>query len=379
MGYGKKNVIKIDPLSYNIGLIGESGIGKTTIIKEMCEKLVGEDGYRFLECGKEDGADGIDGINYLNCPEWSMDYDEYTNSIGFEDFVDDVVEHKSTEYPDLKTVVIDTYDQLIEIAKPEVIRMHNAEHPEKLVKSIKAAFGGYMSGEDKATEIVLDKLWELKSVGVHFIIIGHVKQRQQEDVVTGQTYTSLTTNMSMRDFNAIKTKLHFLGVASIDREIVQEKTGKKDDKKKDIMKGVIAKESRKITFRDDSYSIDSKSRFADIVPECDFNVDSLIQALTDAIKAEASKGKKSIAELKKEQDAASEKRAEQIAAVEESNKKEKELNEIKAKIKDFCIANKGKAAVLKPLLALAKEKGYENPMAVDDIDVAKEILALTAA
>lgn len=379
MGYGKKNVIKIDPLSYNIGLIGESGIGKTTIIKEMCEKLVGEDGYRFLECGKEDGADGIDGINYLNCPEWSMDYDEYTNSIGFEDFVDDVVEHKSTEYPDLKTVVIDTYDQLIEIAKPEVIRMHNAEHPEKPVKSIKAAFGGYMSGEDKATEIVLDKLWELKSVGVHFIIIGHVKQRQQEDVVTGQTYTSLTTNMSMRDFNAIKTKLHFLGVASIDREIVQEKTGKKDDKKKDIMKGVIAKESRKITFRDDSYSIDSKSRFADIVPECDFNVDALIQALTDAIKAEASKGKKSIAELKKEQDAAAEKRAEQIAAVEESNKKEKELNEIKAKIKDFCIANKGKAAVLKPLLALAKEKGYENPMAVDDIDVAKEILALTAA
>lgn len=379
MGYGKKNVIKIDPLSYNIGLIGESGIGKTTIIKEMCEKLVGEDGYRFLECGKEDGADGIDGINYLNCPEWSMDYDEYTNSIGFEDFVDDVVENKSTEYPDLKTVVIDTYDQLIEIAKPEVIRMHNADNPEKPVKSIKAAFGGYGSGEDKATEIVLNKLWELKSVGVHFIIIGHVKQRQQEDVVTGQTYTSLTTNMSIRDFNAIKTKLHFLGVASIDREIVQEKTGKKDNKKKDILKGVITKESRKITFRDDSYSIDSKSRFADIVPECDFSVDALIQALTDAIKAEASKGKKSIAELKKEQDTAAEKRAEQIAAVEESNKKEKELNEIKAKIKDFCIANKGKAAVLKPLLALAKEKGYENPMAVDDIDVAKEILALTAA
>lgn len=104
-----------------------------------------------------------------------MDYDEETNSIGFEDFVDDVVENKSTEYPDLKTVVIDTYDQLVEIAKPEVIRMHNAENPEKPVKSIKAAFGGYMAGEDKATEIVLNKLWELKSVGVHFIIIGHVK------------------------------------------------------------------------------------------------------------------------------------------------------------------------------------------------------------
>lgn len=382
MGYGKKNTIKIDPLSYNIGLIGESGIGKTTIVKEMCEKLVGEDGYRFLECGKEDGADGINGINYLNCPEWSMDYDEETNSIGFEDFVDDVVENKSTEYPDLKTVVIDTYDQLVEIAKPEVIRMHNAENPEKPVKSIKAAFGGYMAGEDKATEIVLNKLWELKSVGVHFIIIGHVKQRTQDDVTTGQTYTSLTTNMSMRDFNAIKTKLHFLGVASIDREIVQEKTGKtkKEGKKDvDIMKGVITSESRKITFRDDSYSIDSKSRFADIVPEIEFSSDALIKALTDAIKAEASKGSKSVDELKKEQDSAAEKRAEKIAEAEAEAKIQKELSKITEKIKAFCIANKGKTAKLKPLVAAAKEMGYDNPMKVTNIDDAKKILELTVA
>ena len=66
MAYGIKNVVKIDPLAYNIVLIGESGIGKTTIIKEMCEKLTGSnDGYLFLECGKEDGADAIQGINYI--------------------------------------------------------------------------------------------------------------------------------------------------------------------------------------------------------------------------------------------------------------------------------------------------------------------------
>lgn len=381
MGYGKKNVIKIDPLSYNIGLIGESGIGKTTIIKEMCEKLAGEDGYIFLECGKEDGADGINGINYLNCPEWSMDYDELTNSIGFEDFVDDVVENKTTEYPDLKTVVIDTYDQLLEISKPEVIRMHNSENPDKPVKSIKAAFGGYMAGEDKATEIVLDKLWELKTVGVHFIIIGHVKQRQQDDVVTGQTYTSLTTNMSMRVFNAIKTKLHFLGVASIDREIVQEKTGKtKKEKGKDvnIMKGVITKESRKITFRDDSYSIDSKSRFADIVPEIPFDVDELIKALTDAIKTEASKGSKSISDLEKEQKAAEAERMKQIAEVEAANKVKKELDEINTKIKEFCTVNKSKPAALKPLIEAAKAYGLKNPMAAEDVETARKILSAIA-
>ena len=133
-----------------------------------------------IDLSKEDGADSIDGINYLNCPEWSMDYEEDTNSIGFEDFIDDVVDNKVSEYPYLKTVIIDTYDQLLEIAKPEVIRMHNAENPEKPVKSIKAAFGGYMAGEDKASEIVLDKLWSLKRVGVHFIIIGHVKQKRRK-------------------------------------------------------------------------------------------------------------------------------------------------------------------------------------------------------
>ena len=39
MKYGKKNEIKINPLDYNLALIGESGIGKTTIAREYCEKL----------------------------------------------------------------------------------------------------------------------------------------------------------------------------------------------------------------------------------------------------------------------------------------------------------------------------------------------------
>ena len=41
--FGRKNEIKIDPLAYNLALIGESGVGKTSVIKEYCEKLVGED------------------------------------------------------------------------------------------------------------------------------------------------------------------------------------------------------------------------------------------------------------------------------------------------------------------------------------------------
>lgn len=377
MAYGIKNVVKIDPLAYNIGLIGESGIGKTTIIKEMCEKLTGSnDGYLFLECGKEDGADAIQGINYINCREWSADYDEIENSIGFEDVVDDIIDNKTTEYPLLRTVVIDTYDQLIDIAKAEVIEMHNRENPDKPVKSIKAAFGGYMAGEDKAVDMVLEKLWNLKRVGVSFIIIGHVKRRDQEDMFTDQKYRSLTTNMSIRDFNAIKTKLHFLGVASIDREIVQQKTGKKDNKGNEKMKGVVAKESRKITFRDDSYCIDSKSHFADIVPEIEFTPDALIKAITDAIKAEQSKSGKTFEQSKAEQELETAKKLKEVAKAEQVKKETKKLEDVVTQITDYIKNNKSDMDKIKPIIAKTKELGYENPTTISKVEDAEIVLEL---
>lgn len=376
MAFGKRNEIKVDILKYNIGLIGESGIGKTTIIKEVLEKLTGSpEGALFAECGKEDGADAINNINYVNCPDWDSEYDENTNSVGFSVLVDDIIENKTVEYPKLRTLVVDTYDQLLEISKNEVVRLHNKEFPEKRVKSVKAAFGGYMAGEDMATDIVLEKLWELKKVGVNFIIIGHVKQREQEDVVSGQKYTSLTTNMSLRDFNAIKTKLHFLGVASINRDIVREKTGKKDIKGRDVTKGVIASESRQITFRDDSYSIDSKSRFAEITPVIEFSADEFIKALENAIKAELSKGNKSFEDAQSEQKIKDEEEAKRIAEAEEAARKAKELDEVKEKIVAFFTANKTDMTKIKPVLELCRENGYNNPTEIDDLKVAKKVLA----
>jgi AAA+ ATPase superfamily predicted ATPase len=70
MAFGKRNHVKLDPLAYNICLLGESKIGKTTLIYEVCRKLAGDDGYIFAEIGLERGADAIEGINYINCPEW---------------------------------------------------------------------------------------------------------------------------------------------------------------------------------------------------------------------------------------------------------------------------------------------------------------------
>lgn len=365
--YGKKNEVKLDPLAYNLALIGESGIGKTTIIKEYCEKLAGEDGYLFLEIGKEDGADAIDGIVYENAPDWDT----------FEDIIDDIVTNKVSDYPELRVVVIDTYDELFRVAEPEVVRMHNVDNADKPVKSIKGAFGGFQAGEDKCIEIVLNKLWSLKEVGVSFIVIGHTKTRNVDDPVTGESFMQLTTNMPQKYFNAIKTKVHFLGVAAIDRKIVQEKTGKKDFvTKKDVMKGVVKGETRKITFRDDNFVIDSKSRFADIIDDIPMDVDALISAINDAIEKERSKSGRKLSDDKNNQEKAEAEKMKKIAKAEQDKKEAKKLEEVVSKITDFIKENKSNMDKIKPIIAKSKELGYDNPTLITDIDDANQVLAL---
>ena len=365
--YGKKNEVKLDPLAYNLALIGESGIGKTTIIKEYCEKLAGEDGYLFLEIGKEDGADAIDGIVYEDAPDWDA----------FEDIIDDIVTNKVSDYPELRVVVIDTYDELFRIAEPEVVRMHNVDNMDKPVKSIKGAFGGFQAGEDKCIEIVLNKLWSLKEVGVSFIVIGHTKTRNVDDPVTGESFMQLTTNMPQKYFNAIKTKVHFLGVAAIDRKIVQEKTGKKDFvTKKDVMKGVVKGETRKITFRDDNFVIDSKSRFADIIDDIPMDVDALINAINEAIEKERSKSGRKLSDDKNRQEKAEAEKLKEIAKAEQNKKEAKKLEDVVSKITDFIKENKSNMDKIKPIIAKSKELGYDNPTLITDIDDANKVLAL---
>ena len=360
--FGKKNIIKVDPLAYNLGLIGESGIGKTTLAKEVCEQLVGEDGYMIFNIGKEDGIDAIAGAIYEDIPDWEA----------FEEVTDDILENKLSDYKDLKVIIYDTLDELFDIAELEVIRLHNKENPEKPVQSIKAAFGGYMAGEDKTAEIILTRMWELKKIGVSMFIIGHTKKRTMTDVATGIEYDMLTTNMSHRYFNALKTKLHVLGVASINREITQTKTGRKVGKgkdRKDEIKGSIENETRIITFRDDNFNIDSKSRFSEITDTIVLSPDEFIKAVEEAIKIEHDKqeGNKSIEDTKAEQAVEKEKINEKNANDKKVELKAKEVEQLVAMITSFVKANKTSPEKLKPLLTESKRMGYVNPTKVDNL------------
>lgn len=290
--FGHKNEVDLNPLHYNIALLGESGIGKSTIVKEMCEKMVGEEGYLHLDIGRECGASAIQGIVTEPIEDWEK----------LTEVVDDIVENKETDYPNLQVVVADTLDEWIVLAESEALRLYNMKNPDKRADTINGAWGGFGKGQDKALELILNVIWELKKVGISTIIIGHVKRSDILDPITQETYSKLTSDTQQRYFNGIKNKMHFVGLAYIDRNIVKEKTGRKNiATKEDILKTKVVSESRVISFRDDTYSVDSKSRFADIVDHIPFDVDAFIKAMTDAIEAERSKGGKTLAESKKAQ------------------------------------------------------------------------------
>lgn len=398
--FGKKNHVSLNPLDYNIMLLGEGGIGKTTVIKEFCEKLAGEDGYIFFEFGSERGADAIEGINHVNIPMWDEDSTglfgealdrerermEESNEAFFSEVIEDIIENKSTDYADLKAVVWDTYDHMITIAEEEALRLWNKEcrkagHPEKCSNTINGAWGGFGKGEKKAMELMTNVISDFKKIGVATIVIGHVKNKDVTDVITGETYQTLTSDQQQNYFNHIKKNLHFLGLAYIDRTIAKEKTGKKNMvTKKEEVANKVKNEIRKIKFRDDSYAVDSKSRFANIVPEINLNADELIKAFKDAIMNEQSKSGKSLEETEAEQKAKAEAETKRIAEAEMKRKLEeemkKELDEVKSKILKFFVENKTNLDVITPALNLCKEHGFGNPKEITDLSVAKEVLAI---
>lgn len=285
--YGKRSTISENLNDFTICLLGEAGIGKTSTIAKACETEFGPDGYMILDMGKEQGMEALEGYTYETCEDWKK----------FDDVTKDIIRNKKTDYPDLKILVIDTLDQFVEIMCPYVIKLWNTENMGKKgfepAKTMNAAWFGFGKADDKLVELALDRVWELKKVGVNTWFTGHVKMRNKVDPLTQEEYSVLSTDISQRIFEGFKTKFHVIGIACIDRTINLEGTGRKNIvTKQEIKMSKIKDEKRKIVFRDDNYSIDSKSRLSEIEPEIPLDANELLRALKDAIKN--SKKKKSV-------------------------------------------------------------------------------------
>lgn len=355
--FGKKNKVSLNPLDANICLLGLPKIGKTTIMKEVAEKLVG-DNYIFLEMYRENGAKYIENIIYEDVPDWDT----------FVEIIDDIVENRTTDYADLKVVFLDTLDNALQLAEQESIRLWNKENPAKRTTAINAAWGGYMKGQDKAMELLQEQLFRLRTVGVAFSVIGHVRQTTITDPITNESYQQITSDVSQRYFNQLKKNIDLVGIAYIDRELVKGKVNGKEV-------STVKSETRKIKFRDDNYTVDSGSRMSQIVNEVDFDADEFINAMRNALEAEVKKGGKSVEDRRVENEKEEKENMKRIAEAEVKAKNEKKLDEVKAEIVGFFMDNKSNTDVIKPVLELCREHGFNNPNEINDLNIANKILA----
>lgn len=278
--FGKKNIVSSDMSNYMIGIIGPSGFGKSTLMYKTCEKLFGDEGYIILDIGAENGIAAINGA-----------VSEHTPTFGkLKEVIDDIVKNKA-DYPKLKVVILDTLDAYFEIVENYVIKAWNSENAGnanfKKATSINSVEGGYGRGMDRVVDTAKQIISKLNSVGVGVWWTAHVKEKDQADLYTGANFTTLTANMTLKYFNAIKNSCHIVACGYYDRNIETQEVGKENPvTKKKKERSAIVQEVRKIKFRDDLLVADAKSRFANIVDEINLDADEFIKAIQDAIKAE---------------------------------------------------------------------------------------------
>ncbi len=367
--FGQRNHVSLSVLDTSLIFMGSPKVGKTSLLKEVYEKVAGTNGYIFLEMFREKGASKIEGINYENVETWQK----------FDEIVTDIEEERDS-YPDLKTVIIDTWDNAIALAEQEAIRIWNKNNPDERKDSISAIYGGWQRGLDKAGDLLEEMVARLENVGVKVNYIMHVKNKDVQDQYSDRTYQLLTSDVAQKYFGRLKRNIDLIAVAYIDREIVTEKTGKKDGRGKEITKGVVKDEVRKIKFRDSNYAIDAGGRLKYIVEEIPFNADEFITAIEDALKKEVENAGVSIADRKKEdaknEEEAAKKALENSKAAKENavdlERNEELLEEIK---------NLFKAAdddTQKKVKAFMKEHGissFKEPESIPTKDL-EEILSL---
>jgi hypothetical protein len=314
---GKKNVVKAEYCNYAKLFNGTGGIGKTTMFFDITKKLYGEEGGLLITVGEEPRPDHIPNAYYEEAPTWD----------DLEEVIDILCEERNEDYSHIKEIGIDSIDEVYRLAEHKVIQMHNRKHPEKKVDSIKQCFGGFQAGEDKVVDIVTCLLFKLRKYGYGITIIGHSKIKNKKDEMNDIEFEVLTSDLPAKYYNAIKNKVNLVGVAYVEREYTDLQTMKDAFTKGNKQKGRISSEKRVISFRDEEYATDNKSHFPDIVAKCDFNAESVIKAITDAINAQLSKqfgSTVNVEEVKKQQ-------AEEVVVQVKALNRDEMLDKIKSK------------------------------------------------
>lgn len=336
MALWETNEVKVDVASYMHYIRGVKKVGKTTLFKELIEKIGNGDMSKglLISLGDEDGYKALNGLVVAKAATWDK----------FVELVDELVENPQGN--NFTFIGLDTIDELFQLATEEVFRLHKKKYNE-VCESLNSALKGYGAGRAKVKELVRDEVARLKgSYGL--FCIGHTKLRDVNEKGLNEAYQQLTTSLSFDFDSVIADKADIIATISIDKDIidVEEVNGKKV--------GSLGGVTRWIHFRDDNFNVDCGARFDDIVDKVELSAENYLKAIEDAIKSASGISTKEIETKKemevKERELRAEKAAEESKSIdEEENKKLAEIvkakypkatNEVKVKAKAILDANK---------------------------------------
>lgn len=252
----KTNEVKVDLASYRHYWRGVKKAGKTTLFYQLMMKLYGDPSYGLeLSIGNERGYKALDGMVYDEAPDWAT----------LMEIVDDLIENKSDN--NFKFICFDTVDELVEIAKKEVVRLDYRKTGER--HEFNACLGGYARPREKVTELINSLMTRVEDSGYGIIWIGHTKYRTVNEK-NGDSYDMLTSNLSS-DYDGI-----FANKADIVMMI---------DIEKEIEGSFVQGTQRYMWFRGNGF-VDAGGRFSNIEQKVEFSVENYIKTVSDAIRAE---------------------------------------------------------------------------------------------
>ena len=247
------NTIKPDIKNLSIYLRSTKKFGKTTLFRDAILAKYGDPSRGLLVgCGNEIGYKILDNLN-------TTQVTTYKDLIELRDWL---INEKGKEH-NIEIVAFDTGDELALIADKETIRLSNIENPNKKIKSIKAAFGGYTAGEQySANDIIKPYMTALQNAGFGVWVIAHTKFKtiKEKGGLEEDGYMQLTSNMGA-DYEAAFGDIFDVTLTGvIDRDVGEKGEG---DKKKRYATDTV----RKLYFRETPL-IDAGGRFAyGAVPE----------------------------------------------------------------------------------------------------------------
>lgn len=246
------NTIKPDIKNVSIYLRSVKKFGKSTLFRDMIIEKYGDPSRGLLvEIGMERGDALLDNLNTTHV-------DTYRDLIDLQKWL---IETKGVEH-NIEIVGFDVADEIVPIFDKETIRQHNIENPQKQVKSVKAAMGGYTAGEQYSATLMKNYFDKIKSSGMQIWVLGHSKYKNIKDKanVDNEGYMQLSSNLSATYEAALGDIFDVVLTGIIDRNI--ETVGSGDDAKRYATDAI-----RKLYFRG-TPEIDAGVRFAaDTVPE----------------------------------------------------------------------------------------------------------------